>query len=300
LSTPTEKPKSESRRNFIKYGVAAVAGAAVASAIEIPILDNTIGQKDNTISQQASQISNLNSQISSLQSDVIGSEGIITLSVNEVKEVEAIVETIIPSDSQTGPGAKEAGVIYFIDKQLAGDYGKGANMYMKGPFVPSGQKGPITVGGITYPQGSPTYSFSGPTYQYSINLREFWRYGLAALEDYSSSVFGNKFENLTTDQKTQALTDLFNNKPTSFNNIVPKDFFNEVIFMTWSGFLMDPAYGGNRQMIGWQLVGFNGLNMGNFYSEGYSPTQIMVLNKPVRLKPASLGQYQKNLGVGGP
>lgn len=300
MSTPTEKPKSESRRNFIKYGVAAVAGAAVASAIEIPILDNTIGQKDNTITQQANQISDLNNQISNIQSQVSGSEGIVTLSINEVKEIEAIVETIIPSDSQTGPGAKEAGVLYFIDKQLAGDYGKSSNMYMKGPFVPSGQKGPITVGGITYKNGSPTVPFTGPTYQYNMNLREFWRYGLNALESYCNSAYGKNFEDLTTDQRTQALTDIYNNKPTSFNNIVPKDFFNEVILITWSGFLMDPAYGGNKQMVGWQLVGFNGLNMGDFYGEGYQDTQLMVMDKPVRLQPASLGQYQKKLGVGGP
>jgi Gluconate 2-dehydrogenase subunit 3 len=283
---------STSRRNFVKIGVAGVVGAAVASAIEIPILDNQISQKNDQIKQ-------LQGQVQDLQTGTTVGQGIVALSVNETKELEAIVETIIPSDS-SGPGAKEAGVLYFIDKQLAGDYGKSANMYTKGPFVPSGQKGPIVVEGITYSQGSPTYPFSGPTYQYSINLREFWRYGLASLQDYSKSAFGGNFENLTTDQKTQVLTDLYNNKPTSFNSIVPKDFFSELIFLTWSGFFMDPAYGGNKQMVGWQLVGFNGLNMGNFYGEGYDDMQLMVSNKPVRLKPASLGQYQKSLGVGGP
>src|SRR5438445_13398388 len=61
--------------------------------------------------------------------------GFVSLNINEQSLVEAIVETIIPSDS-TGPGAKEAGVIYFIDRQLAGDYGQSANMFMEGPFIP--------------------------------------------------------------------------------------------------------------------------------------------------------------------
>src|SRR5207302_9991061 len=50
--------------------------------------------------------------------------------------VEAIVETIIPSDS-SGPGAKEAGVIYFIDRQLAADYGQSANMFRDAPHIPT-------------------------------------------------------------------------------------------------------------------------------------------------------------------
>jgi hypothetical protein len=74
---------------------------------------------------------------------------------------------------------------------------------------------------------------------------------------------------------------------------MPQDFFNELIFMAWSGFLMDPMYGGNFNMVGWKLVAFNGTNMGNFYGEGLHVRELMVADKPTRLQPVSLGQFQK-------
>ena len=73
------------------------------------------------------------------------------LTLNPITErpvVEALAEAIIPSDA-SGPGAKEAGVIYFIDRMLAGSYGKAGNMFMQGPFVHP-QTGSLTVHGITY------------------------------------------------------------------------------------------------------------------------------------------------------
>lgn len=270
-----------SRREFIKIGAAAAIGAGVASAIEIPILQNSI----NSGTQKNSQ----------LQSQINQQQAFITLGVNEQKIVEAIVETIIPSD-QNGSGAKEAGVIFFIDHQLGGDYGNNSRMYMEGPFVPSGQTGPITVDGITYSEGSPTEPFTGPTYQYDLTLREFWRAGLLALQAYSNSIYSKNFEDLTIDQQTQILTDLYNNKPASFNNIVPKDFFNELIFMTYSGFMMDPVYGGNNGMAGWELTGFSGADMGDSFNTGRNVLQLMVADKPTRFAPHSLGEFQKAMG----
>src|SRR6266571_615245 len=50
--------------------------------------------------------------------------------------VAAAVSRIFPSD-ETGPGAKEAGVVIYIDRQLAGPYGKDKYRYTKAPFVES-------------------------------------------------------------------------------------------------------------------------------------------------------------------
>ena len=102
------------RREFIKLGAAAAIGAGVASAVEIPVLESQINTQKN--------------ETQSLQSQV--QQAFITFGLTEQNEVEAMVETIIPSDSN-GPGAKEAGVIFFIDHQLAGDYGNNARMFMK-------------------------------------------------------------------------------------------------------------------------------------------------------------------------
>ena len=176
-----------SRREFIKIGAAAAIGAGVASAIEIPILENVIQTNKSESNTQITQ----------------DSQAFLTLNVTERAEVEALAETIIPTDS-SGPGAKEAGVVYFIDHMLAGNYGQAAGKYwyMQGPFVtpqPAGTA--LTVMGAVYPSTTKTaitYSNgtiaprleAGTSYQYAFNPREFWRRGLMFLETYSKAAKG--------------------------------------------------------------------------------------------------------------
>jgi len=54
----------------------------------------------------------------------------------EARTVSAACARIFPSDA-SGPGAPEAGVVIFIDRQLAGPYGRDKYRYTKGPFVES-------------------------------------------------------------------------------------------------------------------------------------------------------------------
>jgi gluconate 2-dehydrogenase gamma chain len=269
---------NQTRREFLKLGLAAAASAAVASGIEIPVF--------------GTQNSSIKNQLTDVQKRVKTLVGFVSLSLTEQSLLEKIVETIIPTDAD--PGAKEAGVIYFIDRQLAGDYGQSANMFMDGPFVPPGQTGPITVGTQTYSAGSPKVRVgAGTNYQYPLNLREFWRVGLVALQAYSNSAYGGNFESLSSANQLKLLQDLWGDKPTSFSNIRPSDFAYELVFMTWAGFLMDPIYGGNQNMVGWKFTGFNGVNFGNFYGEGLDQKNLMVATTPTRLQPASLAQYQQ-------
>ena len=51
----------------------------------------------------------------------------------EALVVAAAVSRIFPSD-ESGPGAKEAGVVVYIDRQLAGPYGRDRDRYLQGPF----------------------------------------------------------------------------------------------------------------------------------------------------------------------
>src|SRR4051812_31048773 len=50
--------------------------------------------------------------------------------------VEAACERIIPAD-ENSPGAKDAGVVIFIDRQLAGPFGHDKYRYTRGPFIQS-------------------------------------------------------------------------------------------------------------------------------------------------------------------
>ena len=49
--------------------------------------------------------------------------------------IMAAVARLIPSEGE-GPGAIEARVPVFIDRQLSGDFGRAATLYMQGPHVP--------------------------------------------------------------------------------------------------------------------------------------------------------------------
>src|SRR5881227_1741274 len=55
---------------------------------------------------------------------------------SEAKVVSAACERIFPSDA-SGPGAAEAGVVIYIDRQLAGPYGRDEFRYSKGPWTES-------------------------------------------------------------------------------------------------------------------------------------------------------------------
>lgn len=215
------------------------------------------------------------------------------MSSKEAAILEAFAETIIPSDS-TGPGAKEAGVTYFIDRQLSSGYGNNDRMYDEGPFLLPGQTGPVTVGTITYPGGTPPFAYNGGFgYQYPMTLREFWKTGLASLEAYSNSAYGGDFETLSAANMVQVIQDLSAGKPTNFTNgPSAKDFFTEAYTMVWAGFLTDPIYGGNRNMAGWTLLGHNGLNSGNFFGEGHTSKDLMVASAPIRLQPVSKAMWQ--------
>lgn len=301
MSNPT-------RREFLKLGLAAAGAALAASAVEIPLYSGKNSSLQTALNNANTQAGNLKTQLNTLT-------GFLTLSVTEQALLEPVVETIIPSDT-TGPGAKEAGVIYFIDRQLAADYGQSANMFMDGPHVtptssavavPPSAKYlalyPSTTvdanGNIEYSGGSivPRVG-SGINYQYTQNIRAFWRSGLEALQNYSKSAYGGTFQSLSGSNQLQVLVDIWKNKPTSFlddykTSIIPLDFAYELTFMTWAGFLMDPIYGGNQNMVGWEFIGYNGVNFGNAYGEGLSQKDLMVATVPTRLKPASLAQYQQ-------
>jgi gluconate 2-dehydrogenase gamma chain len=58
------------------------------------------------------------------------------LTAAEARVVQAASERIIPSN-ESGPGATEAGVVIYIDRQLAGPYGQDKYRYTHAPWVDS-------------------------------------------------------------------------------------------------------------------------------------------------------------------
>jgi gluconate 2-dehydrogenase gamma chain len=138
----------------------------------------------------------------------------------EARVVAAACERICPSDA-SGPGAKEAGVVIYIDRQLAGPYGADKYRYTKGPFVES------------YPEHG---------YQAKANPRETYRTGIAQL--------GANFETLPADEQIEKL-----------KAIEKTHFFQLLRAHTIEGMFSDPMHGGNAGLIGWQLIGYPGPRM---------------------------------------
>ncbi|MGA2664843.1 MAG: gluconate 2-dehydrogenase subunit 3 family protein [Nitrososphaerales archaeon] len=311
-STQAQLSSANSQLSSVSTELSSTQQALASANGQVSSLSGQVSTLNTQVTSLNSAVTTASSQAAALQSSLDSDAAFLVLNSNEQIELEAIVETIIPSDS-SGAGAKEAGVVYFIDHQLKGIYGNDGNVYIGGPWIPANTQTAVTQNGVTYSGATVTYSVAstnytvkypptanvrvgaGTRYQYAWNKREFWRLSLAGIETYANAAYGGNFEALSATNQAACLTDLWNNKPTAaqFGGILPSDFAYELFFMTWAGFGMDPVYGGNKGMAGWLYTGFNGVNMGNFYNEGYSTKAIMVATTPITLKPASLGQFQK-------
>ncbi|HUN48216.1 MAG TPA: gluconate 2-dehydrogenase subunit 3 family protein [Stellaceae bacterium] len=155
---------------------------------------------------------------------------------DEAAAVEAIADRLIPPDPET-PGGKDAGCAVFIDRQLAGPYGSARALYMRPPFregtPQQGQQSPLT-----------------PAMRY--------RQGLAALDKYCRQAFGGKaFAQLPDEQKDKVLTGM-QKGPIAFEGASAAALFEQLLNNTREGFFADPTYGGNRNMVGWKMIGFPG------------------------------------------
>jgi gluconate 2-dehydrogenase gamma chain len=82
----------------------------------------------------------------------------------EARQVSAVCARIFPSDA-SGPGATEAAVVIYIDRQLAGPYGRDKYRYTKGPFVES----------------MPEHGYQGKD-----SPRDIYRAGIKVLGDFAS------------------------------------------------------------------------------------------------------------------
>jgi gluconate 2-dehydrogenase gamma chain len=98
----------------------------------------------------------------------------------EARTVQAACARIFPSD-QSGPGATEAGVVIYIDRQLAGPYGRDKYRYAKAPFVES----------------VPEHG-----YQAKASPREIYREGIKQLENFAELSAAQQDQRLHTIENT--------------------------------------------------------------------------------------------------
>src|SRR5258705_1415501 len=87
---------------------------------------------------------------------------------DEGRAIEALADRIIPPDRQT-PGGKDSGCAVFVDRQLAGPYGRAEGHYNQPPFMP----GTSRVGNPPTGRRRPIAKHSPPSINIaSRNIRE--------------------------------------------------------------------------------------------------------------------------------
>ena len=89
-------------------------------------------------------------------------------------------------------------------------------------------------------------------------LQEFYRRGLAQLDEYCRKIYHEPFVRLNAGQQDEAITALEQGKATGFSWPTAQAFFETLRTHTMEGMFADPLYGGNRDFAGWRLVGFPG------------------------------------------
>ncbi|MFN0262246.1 gluconate 2-dehydrogenase subunit 3 family protein [Tepidamorphus sp. 3E244] len=181
------------------------------------------------------------------------------LTAEERKFLTAAVDRLIPEDDY--PSASQAGVVDFIDYQLAGAFGRGDIYYLQGPFE----------------DGLPTQGYQGEA------PALLYRQAIEDIDKGLADTAGKRFSELSeTDQDTvlKRLSEGEADLPT----VDGKTFFDMLWQNTREGYFGDPVYGGNRDMAGWRMLGFPGARY------DYRPW-IDHNGQPVKLDPVSVAGY---------
>jgi gluconate 2-dehydrogenase gamma chain len=148
--------------------------------------------------------------------------------------VESACERLIPAD-ESGPGAQDAGVPTFIDRQLGGAWGAGERLYRSGPWLP----------------GTPSQG-----YQLPFTPAELFRTSLRAiLRDLAAR--GTPFIEMSGESQDSYLRSLESGAH-DLDGVPSAIFFDTFLKMSIEGFFCDPVYGGNRNMAAWRMIGFPG------------------------------------------
>ena len=152
---------------------------------------------------------------------------------DEAGFIEAACERLIPHD-EVGPGALDAGVPNYLDKQLGGSWGAGERLYRSGPWQ----------------QGSPSQG-----YQLPFTPGELFHNALRAiLTEFEGKT---AFKDLPPDQQDAYLKTLEAGGQ-DLGGVPSATFFATLLQMTVEGYFSDPIYGGNKNMVAWKMIGFPG------------------------------------------
>ena len=216
------------RRKFLLAGAAAGTTAAA-----VALHDGELGAKPETITGGMPWTEGAADSPPGADTGT----GYVYLTAAEAAFVEAAVDRLIPADP-VGPGAVEAGVPTFIDRQLAGTYGRGDHYFLGGPW----------------PAGVPEQG-----YQSRFSPAQLYRAAVPAVDCYVAGKFKSAtFAALSAADRDTVLKGMESGDVHLDGGVNAKSFFAMLLQNTKEGYFSDPIYGGNRDMAAWKMIGFPG------------------------------------------
>lgn len=230
-----ENKKGLSRRDFLK-----TTGIATGAVVGGGILGGVLGynMKDNQKYKTSPPSGGHQSKGSETDVQTAPRGLMFFTNSNEYNVIGQAVERIFPEDD-LGPGAIGLGVPFFIDNQLAGNYGNNTKEYMQGPFK----------------EGAPTQG-----YQSRLTRGEIFRQGIQKLDEEANKRYGEGFTKLEGSQMDEILTD-FQKNEIVMKGVESSFFFALLRQATLEGAYADPIYNGNANMEAWRMKGFPGHQM---------------------------------------
>jgi len=165
------------------------------------------------------------------------SAGYAYLNTDEAAFIEAVVDHMVPADAHS-PKGTDLGLNTYIDRALAGGWGKGDRLYLQGPWK----------------TGTPSQG-----YQLPLTPAELYRAGIAAANAACLKAYGRGFDKIAPAQREEFLLGLQGGKVVFEAGPPAQVFFTTLYQNVMEGMFADPIYGGNRQKAGWKMLGFPGV-----------------------------------------
>jgi gluconate 2-dehydrogenase gamma chain len=154
----------------------------------------------------------------------------------ELNFIVPAIDRLIPRDPH-GPSASEANVHIFLDRQLAGLYGRGDHFYLGGPW----------------PEGTPEQGYQG-----RLSPAQLYRISIPAVERYvHDNLAKSAFRLLSPGIQDKVLSKLESGE-VKLSGVPGTVFFAMFLQNVLEGYFSDPIYGGNKDMGAWKMIGFPG------------------------------------------
>jgi gluconate 2-dehydrogenase gamma chain len=273
--------KGISRRSFLKLAGASLGITVSAAACEAMSQEEALAQPFESTPSSQEPPQNLAGPQDMPPPGVLG-----FFTPDEARTVEALTATLLPG-TPSDPGAREAGVVYYIDALLWYDRGFGARTYYRPPFA------------MAYEGDSPPTNFTNGDvlwipkdlmprfgWQSILTPREFYRMGIMSINSYASANHGGRYADLTEEQQEEIMTALAEDEMDPIGGLDSSEFFDMLRDHTVEGMFSDPVYRGNRDMVGWKLISYPGAQRAytplemqdEAYSEERDPQSIAMLH----------------------